>query len=44
MAVKTDDNAECRARSREYSWDAMNDNAKDCNQEGTSARTRQTLV
>ena len=40
--VKTYDNAESRAGRKEDSWEATNGDAKGCNQEGTSAHSRQT--
>ena len=42
--VKIYDNTESRARHEEDSWEATDDNTKGCNQEGTSARSRQTSV
>ena len=43
-AVKIYGNAESRAERKEHSWEATNGNAKGCNQEGTSARSGQTLI
>ena len=42
--VKTYDNTKSRAGHKEYSWEATDGDAKGCNQEGTSASSRQTPV
>ena len=43
-AMKTYDNADSGARCEEDSLEAMDGNTKGYNQEGTSARSRQTSV
>ena len=43
-AMKTYNNAKSRAGHKEDSWEATDGKAKGCNQEGTSAHSRQTLV
>ena len=43
-AVKIDGNAESRARHKEDSWDVIDGDVEDCNQEGTSACSKYTLV
>ena len=39
-AVKTYGNVESQAGHKEDSWDATDDNAKGCNQEGISAHSK----
>ena len=43
-AMKTYGNTESRAGRKEESWEATNDDAEGCNQEGTLARSEKTHV